>query len=60
MVWTNQNFLKNDDWQDRILFEDLYVTGDYVHTFTIHATDRAGVVQEKNGGRNRATCMLTL
>ena len=46
MVWVNQNHLKNEDWQERLMPEKDFVTGDLVHTFTIHATARAGVVPD--------------
>ena len=46
MVWVNQNHLKNEDWQERLMPEKDFVTGDLVHAFTIHTTARAGVVPD--------------
>ena len=47
MVWVNQNYLKNSDWQNLINPDGQYVTGSYIHTFTVHGTARAGIVEEE-------------
>ena len=46
MVWVNLNHLKPQEWQTRLGRERQFITGSFVHAFTMHDTSRAGVVEE--------------
>ena len=46
MIWVNQNHLKNLDWQERLMPETKFITGNFVHTFTVHDTGRAGSIPD--------------